>query len=169
MQITAVSLLLGSLLLVASAQDQKPDAVGAIDAALSKAAAENRRVLLVWETEESEPSRRLHELFAKNEEVRQKLLYEYDVVHADAGRDADIAQRYHVDASQVPVLTVLDAKGVALANQPASALANDPQQLLAFLAQHQAPYPKAEDVRQRALADAKAAGKRLFLTFGAPW
>jgi hypothetical protein len=168
--------LLTAVLLVTSASaqqdrrkyDEKADAAAAIDSARSKAAAENRRVLIVWGADESEPCKKLDGLFAEDEGVREKLRYEYDVVRVDAS-NVELARRCEADVEKagIPFLTVLDAKGAVLANQPAGALGAKP--LLDFLTRNQAPYEKAEDVRARALKETAAAGKKLLLTFGAPW
>lgn len=149
--------------------DEKADASAALEAARTKAASENRRVLVVWGANDSEACRRLDEVLNKDAEVAEKLSYEYDLVRIAAGANAELARRLGADVEKLPSLTVFDAKGTALANQETSALVGDPKRLLEFLTRHQAPYEKAEDIRARALRDASAAGKKLLLTFGAPW
>jgi len=112
--------------------------------------------------------------------VRQKLSYEYDVVHVDVGKfdkNMDLAAELGADFKGIPFLTVLDASGKALVQQNTEPFevtvdgkqGHDPKKLVEFLTQYQATYLDAAAVREAALAQAKAEDKRVFLHFGAPW
>jgi len=160
--------------------DEAADGRAQIDAALAAARRENRRVLIQWGGNWCVWCVRLSDLCASDRDIRRKLQYEYDVVHVDIGRrdkHMDLAAACGADlgANGVPYLTVLDADGRVLANQETGSLevegqpAHDPAKVLAFLERHQAPYRKAADVRDAALAAAARDGRRVFLHFGAPW
>lgn len=159
--------------------DEAADAKADIAAALARAAKENRRVLIQWGGNWCVWCTRLAEISRTDKEISRKLLYEYDVVHVDAGRgdkNQDLAKKYGADLSKgLPYLTVLDAKGAVVANQETGVLENpdksahDPAKVLAFLTRHQATYEKADDLLAAAFVEAAEAKKRVFLTFGAPW
>ncbi|MBM3985108.1 MAG: DUF255 domain-containing protein [Planctomycetes bacterium] len=161
--------------------DEAADGRAQIDAALQRATRGNRRVLVQWGGNWCGWCIRLHELSSSDQEIRRKLQYEYDVVHVDIGRwdkHMDLAASYGADLKGhgVPFLTVLAADGSVLANQETGSLeaaggtpGHDPAKVLAFLAQHQAPYRQAADLRAEALATAARDGKQVFLHFGAPW
>jgi thiol-disulfide isomerase/thioredoxin len=161
--------------------DEAADGRAQIDAALLRAARENRRVLVQWGGNWCGWCIRLHELCSSDKEIRRKLQYEYDVVHVDIGRwdkHMDLAASYGADlkGNGVPYLTVLAADGSLLANQETGSLeaagetpGHDAAKVLAFLAQHQAPYRQAADLRAEALAAAARDGRQVFLHFGAPW
>lgn len=160
--------------------DESADGRAQIDAALAAAHRENRRVLVQWGGNWCGWCLRLADLCAGDRDIRRKLQYEYDVVHVDIGRfdrHMDLADAYGagLKASGVPFLTVLGADGRVLANQETGSLelpgqpAHDPAKVLAFLEAHQAPYRKAAELRDEALAAAARDGRRVFLHFGAPW
>ncbi|MSR64129.1 MAG: DUF255 domain-containing protein [Planctomycetes bacterium] len=158
--------------------DEQADAAAELAAAKMRAAAENRRVLVVWGANWCHWCVKLHGLCESDAGVAKKLLYEYDVVRVDVGRfdkNMELAQSLGADFTQtgIPYLTILDGAGKVLANQETGALelgeAHDPAKVIAFLAQHQAPYEKAAEVRDRVLKSAAAAGKKLLVTFDAPW
>jgi len=158
--------------------DESADAAADLAAALETAAKENTRVLIQWGGNWCGWCVKLHELFRTDRAVAQKLRYEYEVVTVDIGRwdkNTELAAAYGADirGSGVPFLTVLDAAGNVLANQETGSLEegdhHDPARVLAFLERYQAPYPEAEALLADALRRAGREGKRLFLTFGAPW
>lgn len=158
--------------------DEKADARADVNAALARAKKENRRVLVVWGANWCGWCVKLADKFAKDPEIRGKLQYEYDVVKVDVGnfdKHMDLAASFGAEfkSTGIPFLTVLAADGKALANQETGALElgqeHDPAKVLEFLTKHQAPYLKASELRDSALAAAKAENKQLFLAFGAPW
>jgi thiol-disulfide isomerase/thioredoxin len=160
--------------------DEKADARTEVKTALANAKRENRRVLVEWGANWCGWCRKLHGLFNSNPELAKKLLYEYDVVYVDIGqrdKNMDLAKELGADFQGVPYLTILDANGEALAQQPtdpfevntADVHGHDPKKLLDFLTLWQADYPKAADLMTDALAQAKSSGKRVFVHYGAPW
>ena len=162
--------------------DEAADAAADIASALARAARENRRVLVQWGANWCGWCKLLHGLCDSNAELRRELRSEYEVVRVDVGRfdrHMDLAARYGAElkANGIPYLTVLAADGTVLANRETGSLeatvdgrpGHDPARVLAFLVEHQAPYPEARDLLDGALAQAAAAKKRVFLHFGAPW
>lgn len=158
--------------------DEQADARKQITAALARARAENRRVLIQWGANWCGWCHVLHDTCRNDKDVKKKLLYEYDVVLIDIGRsdkNLDLAATYGADfkSQGVPYLTILSADGKALANQETGSLekgqAHDPAKVLAFLERHQAPYLSAEAVLTDGLSRATRESKRVFLHFGAPW
>jgi thiol-disulfide isomerase/thioredoxin len=116
----------------------------------------------------------------KNRDVSRKLLYEYDVVTIDVGRfdkNKDLAKELGAEFKGIPFVTVLDADGKPLVQQPTEPFetevdgkqGHDPEKLVEFLTRWQATPLVAADVRAAALARAKAEEKLVLLHFGAPW
>ena len=162
--------------------DEKADAKADIAAAVARAKKDNRRVLVQWGANWCGWCHRLHELFHSDKDIAKALLYEYDVVLVDIGRwdkNMDLATSYGANLKQsgVPFLTLLDGEGKVLVNQDSGAFeskdekkpGHDPRTVLEFLKGHQAPYAKAQDLYDAALARAKAENRSVFLHFGAPW
>ena len=153
-----------------------------IAAALAKAKKENRRVLIQWGANWCGWCNQLHDHMRADRALRDKLLYEYDLVHVDIGRfdkNLDLAEKYGADikGNGVPFLTILDADGQVLANQETGSLEapDDPDhshntaKLMKFLTDHQAEYLSATAMLDDALARARGEGKLAFVHFGAPW
>jgi thiol:disulfide interchange protein len=162
--------------------DESADGERQVADALAAAKRENRRVLIQWGANWCVWCIKLHELAQSNQEIRTKLLYEYEVVHIDIGRDdkhAELAAKYGADlkGSGVPFLTVLDAEGNPIANQETSSLENpegstpahNVEKVMDFLTKHQAEYRSATALLEEGLARAKSEGKTAFVHFGAPW
>lgn len=162
--------------------DESADARAQIDAALARAAKENRRVLVQWGANWCGWCIRLHELFRGDAGIRRTLLYEYDLVYVDIGqwdKHMDIAESYGADLKShgVPFLTILAPDGTVLANQETGSLeapegstpAHDPGKVKSFLDTHKAAPLDARTVLDDALAKARDEGKSVFLHFGAPW
>jgi uncharacterized protein (TIGR03067 family) len=163
--------------------DDKADGKAQIDAALASAKRENRRVLIQWGGNWCHWCLLLHDRFQKDRDLAKELRYEYDVVYLDIGKmdkHLDLLKKYEVDLKKngVPFLTVLDADGKVLANQPTDPFEtksekgeneHDPKKLLEFLTTHQAKPLKADDVLKSALAEAAKTERKVFLHFGAPW
>lgn len=132
--------------------------VGADLAAARAAAAKNdRRVLVVDGSGDSVDAVRA--AMKKDRDLREKLLYEYDVVHGQengagslAISDADGAEVVRAELS-----TFTDAGGI------------DAPALVAFLTEHQAARRSAKAILAAAKKRAKAENKRVFVHFGAPW
>ena len=169
--------------------DEQADAREQIAAALAKAKKENRRVLVQWGGNWCGWCIKLDELCRSDPAIRKELLYEYQVVHVDAGRNGknmELAKSHGAEIDGFPYLTVLDAEGKPLANQETGSLEERdaegkvtgkhvPGAVLAFLRKHEAPQLNASELVAAGLAEAKrnAAGGEgpqvVFLHFGAPW
>jgi thiol-disulfide isomerase/thioredoxin len=163
--------------------DEAADARQQIAAALKNAKREHRRVLIQWGGNWCPWCLKLHELFQSDAKLKQKLQYEYDVVHVDAGREdknMDLAKSYGAacDKEGFPYLTILDEDGKVVANSGTPPFENDgkdvkaghdPAKLVDFLTKHQASYPVAQTLLDDAVSRAKAEKKQVFLHFGAPW
>ncbi|MCZ6835832.1 MAG: thioredoxin family protein [Planctomycetota bacterium] len=161
--------------------DEQADAEFQIKQALNRAKKENRRVLIQWGAIWCGWCYLLHDHFKEDKEVARKLLYEYDVVLVDIGDDGkknrDLASKYNAALAGVPYLTVLDSYGEVIANQETGSLelqgegkkGHDGKKVLAFLAEHQAPYHNAESQLAVYASYAKKMEKRVLLHFGAPW
>ncbi len=155
------------------------DAKADIAAALERASANHRRVLLQWGANWCGWCIKLHGLYKSDKEIAKELMYEYDVVYVDIGKwdkNTDLANFYGADLKTgVPYLTVLDESGKVLANQETGVLedpaisAHDPAKVLGFLKKNQAEYLEAAELLADAQARAASEHKRVFLTFGAPW
>lgn len=164
--------------------DEKADAKEQIAAALAKAKRENQRVLVQWGGNWCPWCIKLNELFKTNSQISRTLMYEYVVVHVDAGKPAgknvELAKSYDADLAKhgYPFLTILDADAKVLANQETAALevdgkeiskGHDPQKAMALLTRHKADPLDAQKVLADAQDQARKSGKRLFVHFGAPW
>ena len=102
-------------------------------------------------------------------------------MHVDVGRfdkNMDLAKELGADFKAIPFLTILDADGKALVQQNTEPFetkdesgkgGHDAKKLLAFFTEHQTKPLDAKVVREAAFAQAKAANKRVFLHYGAPW
>jgi hypothetical protein len=152
------------------------DVEGRISAAQAHAKDENRRVLVVWGGREDKASQAFLEGVLRDREVSRTLLYEYDVVRVDTGPAArKVAAKYHADLEKggLPYLTILDASGKLLSNQPGAAFRKaemfDAKAAQDFLVKHQAVYLNAETLFNEALSRAKKEQKTLFVWFSAPW
>jgi len=163
--------------------DEAADAKQQITAALVKAKKDNRRVLIQWGGNWCGWCIKLADLCKKDEDIAHELLYEYDVVHIDAGRDnknMELGTSYGADLAKhgFPFLTILDSDGKTVANQETSSLENkdqekkpghDPKLVLEFLKKYKATPQDGQKLLDAGLAAAKKDGKVVFLHFGAPW
>jgi len=165
--------------------DTKADAKEQIQTALRNARKENRRVLIQWGGNWCSWCLLLHKRFRTDPTLARELLYEYDVVHVDIGhvdKNMDLAKHYGADLKNhgVPFLTILDADGKALVNQPTDPFethkdakggknGHDPKKLLTFLKTYEATPRVAQVVLSAGLAQAGQTGRLVFLHFGAPW
>lgn len=167
----------------AALYDAKADAKLQIEAALAKAAKENRRVLLQWGFETCSWCHLLHDLCTTDRALSKKLMYEYVVVHVDIGKfdkNLELAEKYgsKVKTEGAPYLTVLAADGTVLANQETSSFevkkeggkpGHDAAKVLEFLTRHEATPLHAPALFTAAKAAAAASNRQIFLHFGAPW
>lgn len=160
--------------------DEKADARADVKAALAVAKKENKRVLIQWGGNWCGWCKKLHATLTTDQGLAHEILYEYEVVHVDIGqrdKNMDLAKELGADFQGVPYLTILDASGAALVQQPTDPFeinqgdvhAHDPKKVLDFLTLWQADPWKAADLEAAALAEAKSSGRRVFLHYGAPW
>ena len=133
--------------------DENADGAAAIRAALAAAKRENRRVLIQWGGNWCPWCHRLFNQFKSDKELAKILSYEYDFVLVDIGRrekNIDLAARYGADVIKngIPYLTVLDADGKPLVNQPTEPFEKkgekgyEPAKLREFLKKHQGRGPR---------------------------
>lgn len=125
--------------------DTKADGSQQIAAALDRAAAGHKRVLLMFGANWCIWCHRLHHTFSANTEVAKALTSSYELVLIDVNKRNGTARNADVDAKYgnptkpgLPVLVVLDATGKVLTTQDTGALedgksAHDPAKVLAFL------------------------------------
>lgn len=165
----------------AKVYDENADARQQIAAAVAKAKKENRRVLIQWGGNWCPWCLKLNAMCKTDKAVSKTLLYEYDVVHVDAGqndKNMDLAKSYGAKIDGFPFLTILDADGKPVINQNTPPFEVEGTNVSAgykmaklndFLVEHQAKPLNAQAVLDTGLAEAKKSGKRVFLHFGAPW
>jgi thiol:disulfide interchange protein len=132
--------------------DEKADAGAQIDAALAAAKKDNRRVLIQWGGNWCPWCVVLHRRFTTDPALVAALRDGYELVPVDVGhfdKHMELAKKYGADLKKngVPYLTVLEADGKVVANEPtdpyetkgpAGEKGHDSKKLLAFLREHQA-------------------------------
>lgn len=115
-----------------------------IDAAIEKAKAENKHVILDLGTNWCPWCRKLHHTFQTAPEVKERLARDFVLVYIDMNmrrtpaRNTDIDERYgHPLKEGIPVLVVLDSQGNHLVTQETGVLeegdVHDPKKVAAFL------------------------------------
>jgi thioredoxin-related protein len=160
-----------------SIYDKNADARAQVDAACSRAQKANKRVLLMFGGDWCGWCHKLHDLFAKDAEIRKTLSYEYELVMVDtaAPHAPELLKECAQGQSGVgfPFLAVLDASGKLLVGQKTDPLEeqdhHDPKKVKDFLARWVVPPADAKAVLRAALDRASSEDKKVFLTFGAPW
>lgn len=126
--------------------DTKAAATEQIAAALAKAQAGHKRVLLMFGANWCIWCHRLHGTFASDARVAAALRAGYEVVMVDVNtrngtkRNADVNERYgNPIADGLPVLVVLDAAGKPLTTKDTGTLEegakHSPEKILTFLAE----------------------------------
>jgi thiol:disulfide interchange protein len=124
--------------------DTKADGKAQVAAALARAAASHKRVLVMFGANWCVWCHRLHATFAGDARVASALKAGYEVVLIDVNtrhgdkRNADVDARYgHPTKEGLPVLVVLDAAGKQLTTQETGALeegaGHSPAKVVAFL------------------------------------
>jgi thioredoxin-related protein len=123
--------------------DESADADAQIRAAVERANAGNKRVLLVFGANWCVWCRRLEWVLRNHAEVHAKLGEHFEVVHVDTGargsatNDAIVARYGDPVQHGLPVLVVLDGSGEPVATQETGSLEegdhHDPVRVLAFL------------------------------------
>jgi thioredoxin-related protein len=167
----------------AAIYDKAADAKGQVDKATERAKRENKRVLLMFGGDWCGWCHKLHDLFARDPEIRKTLYNEYELVmveleapHADAllkTCKAALSPEELQKGVGYPFLAVLDADGKVVTSQRTDPLEegdhHDPKRVQAFLTRWIVPPRDARVVVEEALSRAASDDKRVFLTFGAPW
>lgn len=162
--------------------NETADAKAAIEAAVKAANEDDIRVLVNWGAND-DPACAAFAVAIRKPEVNAAYKWfsdEYKVVYVDVGRldkNVDLARSYGVslEGGTLPMLTVLDQKGKALASASSATLAAgegsgyDSAKIAAFLTAHKAPAPDAIAPFEAAVKQAKRDGKTLFVWFSAPW
>src|SRR5690349_10115650 len=135
-----------------------PPATDQLAQARIHAAKENKRVLVAF-CGDSPAGKQLTGILTTDPAFRRFLLYEYELVRADASADTDLAKACGLDLAKsgAPALAVLDSKGDKVATLLREQI-GDPEakDLIKALKPFQAPPLDAETV----LADALAAAKK---------
>jgi thiol-disulfide isomerase/thioredoxin len=154
--------------------DEAADGKQLVAAGLERARLEGKHVLVVFGGNWCGWCYLLHDLFDQNDDIRQLLLAEYEVVLVDVNTNEALRDSYG-DANKnhgVPFLTVLDPSGAVLVNQNTGDLEDGPKHDVAkvkdFLTKWIPERRDAESVLKQALADAEREHKRVFVQFGAP-
>ncbi len=125
--------------------DPAADIKAQIDAALPKAKAEQKNILLMFGANWCPWCHLLHELFAADPAIKKLLAERYILIMVDTGEVAkkplnqDIVEKYTVSVRQygLPCLAVLDSNGLLVCTQSTGVLekgkAHDPGKVLSFL------------------------------------
>jgi len=154
--------------------DEKADGKQLVAEALERARLERKHVLVVFGGNWCGWCYKLHDVFEQDDEIRQLLLAEYEVVLIDVNTNEALRDSYGEDNKNhgVPFLTVLDPSGAVLVNQNTGDLEDGPKHDVAkvkeFLEKWIPERLDAENVVKQALADAERGHKRVLLQFGAP-
>ncbi len=154
--------------------DESADGKQLVAEGLERARLERKHVLVVFGGNWCGWCYKLHDAFDQNDELRQLLLAEYEVVLVDVNTNEALRDSYGEDNKNhgVPFLTVLDASGAVLVNQNTGDLEDGPKHDVAkvkdFLTKWSPERRDAEQVLQLAVADAARGNKRVILQFGAP-
>lgn len=158
--------------------DSEANAEEQIAAALAKAQARDKRVLLVFGGNWCGWCIKLHKVFDEDEEIASLLRAEYETVWIDIAQfdhHPDLAERYLelTNRHGVPFLAVLDANGEALTTQETGALEegprHDPAKVLAFLRQWRIPPRDAEELLAASIVRAGEQDKATLVCLSAPW
>ncbi|MCC6154688.1 MAG: thioredoxin family protein [Candidatus Hydrogenedentes bacterium] len=150
-----------------------------IKTALEKAAKENKRVLIQWGGNWCGWCHLLHDLFQSDKAIADRLAKSYVVVLIDTNSNKQLIEKYDAKLQGVPYLTFLNPDNTIAGHHDTGSLEigpkHDPAKVLAVLNEY-APKPAAsagkndaESLVGKALSDAKASNKKVFLAFGAPW
>ncbi len=157
----------------AFAQDSYDPATNAstlIKGALARATKDNKRVLVIFGTNEEKKCTTLHNDTLKKGKIRRILSYEYEVtpVHLPSNKNLARELGANPETLEIPHMIILSGKGKPLNN------GTQPYQLSSecvetFLNKWKAEPVDAEEAYATALARAKKEEKHLLIHLGAPW
>lgn len=157
-----------------SIYDEDADGEELIAAAIKRAKAEGKHVLIEWGGNWCGWCHKLHNVFKSDEIVAPIVSTEYELVLIDCTTNRKLMESYggHETQYAFPHLTILDAQGKILTNQETSSLEvgpkHDPEAVAAFLKEWQPEQQNAEELLQAALRQAADQEKRVFLHVGTP-
>ncbi len=167
--------------------DEAADARQQVEAATARAAADSKRVLIVWGANWCGSCKQLDKQMEQggvpgandaSKKLWKTLFNEFEVVHLDVGRfdkNIDLVRKWRADVSGgIPALTVLNGEGKVVANQDNAAVSaltanDDVAPLVTWLESKQTKRVDAAAKLDAALGQAKESGRAVFVHFGAPW
>jgi hypothetical protein len=156
-------LILATVLALQEAPFPDADPASAIAAARIRAAENNRKVLVLWGTNESARSKEMAALLTSDKGLKKLLLYEYDLVLANKAK-AKAPKPITYELPWVSVHEVGNNENVLWIESP-----DDVALWTIFLERYKQKPLIAKDVLAAGLKKAKAEKRRVLLTFGAPW
>lgn len=153
------------------------DARADIQAAVAKAAKENKRVLIQWGANWCGWCHLLHQFFEEDAEAKSILAASYIVVLVDTDKNKDLLEEMAVEPRGIPYITILDATGKKLVDQDTGALEtgsrHDPEKVNPFLKKWQPGASGGEENAESRVAaavkEAEKDGKAVFVHIGAEW
>ena len=168
--------------------DESVDARAAIEAARAEAAADNRRVFVVWGSNANPHSRELETTLAVPD-LSKVIAREFVTVRAETGaseqgrKNREAAAGLGIDLSddEYPMLTILDSAGKPIVSKSGKEFLQDEPRaryrfndwdLTDFFKANAAPPKDAKAVLDAAIARAKGESKAVFVRFGTtdePW
>lgn len=155
--------------------DVEADGKQLIAAAVKRAKAEHRRVLVEWGGNWCGWCYKLHDVFKHDELVSPIVFQEYELVLVDCNSNRELMESYGGKDTKYafPHLTILDDSGKVLANQETGSLEDgpkhDPQKVADFLNKWRPPPVNAKDALAAALSQASEQDKRVLLHVGTPY
>lgn len=155
--------------------DVEADGKELIAAAVKRAKAEGKRVLIEWGGNWCGWCYKLHDVFKRDELVSPIVFQEYELVLVDSTSNRELMESYGGKDTRYafPHLTILDASGKVLTNQETSSLEigpkHDPQAVAEFLNKWRPEPINAEDALAAALHLASEQDKRVLLHAGTPY
>ncbi len=143
------------------------------EAALVRARAGNKHVLLKIGGNWCGWCYKLHDVFHKDAAIKNLIRAEYELVMIESQADKAVIEKWKIKAKGYPYLAVLDAAGRKLTEQETGSLEigskHDPAKVKAFLEKCKATPLEAGQVFATALEQARKEKKNVFIRIGAPW
>ena len=155
--------------------DVEADGKQLIAAAVKRAKAERKNVLIEWGGNWCGWCYKLHDVFKHDELVSPIVFQEYELVLVDCNSNRELMESYGGKDTKYafPHLTILDASGKVLTNQETASLEigpkHDPRAVAEFLNKWRPAPANAEDALAAALRQAREQDKRVLLHVGTPY